>query len=541
MHRLPSGRIVESARPLSRSRLWDVQGDYFRRAGIQAWSSGEVPHTLTSGPLVARAYAQVVESFAADCAAGAFGPVEHAEPLYVVELGSGTGRLSFHFLRALESESVAPFRLVYVLTDMAESNLEFWRSHERLAPHFDSGRLDLALFDATRDAELRLERSGAVLRKGEVANPLVAIANYVFDVVPQDLFTAGDGELFEELVALVSEGPDLGVDEPDFLRRVWLATSREPVGDRHYGEADLDALLAELLRERGAGTPERFLFPAPALRCIRHLAELSDDRLLLLVGERPGGLPELADVPDDVRGEPAEAARPAAVLGLSVHGGSFSLPVDMDVIGRFAAARGGTMLLPSALPAGLLVSAVVVGASAGAPATVRRFSQAIDDGGPEDLFLLMRPGLGVGAGDLPLAVLLALLRVGGYDPYLFRALHPALATQLADAAPGGVLEATRSLRQVWERYYSLDGETDVAFGIAALLAPAGQWAEALEYLGHSRASLGPRPLVAFNAALCQALLGDRDAALASVAEALSLDPGLEQALVLRGELERRTR
>jgi hypothetical protein len=534
-----------------------VQGDYFRRSGVQAWSSGDVPHTLTSGPLVARAYAQVVEGFVADCANGRFGPVDPAEPLYVVELGSGTGRLSFHFLRALDVASVAPFHVVYILTDLAESNVDFWRSHPRLAPLFESGRLDLATFDATRDAELRLERAGVVLRPGDVANPVVAVANYLFDVIPQDLFAVERGRLFEELVALVATEPDLAPDAPDFLRRVWLATTRERVGEHHYGEADLDTLLHDLARLRGEeDAAERFLFPAPALRCVRHLGELSRDRLLLLVGERPGGLPEMnrdgdrrdqdgtireTPEPGEDGGVPSEAFRPAAVLGLSVHGGSFSLPVDLDAIGRFAGARGGTMLLPSALPAGLLIAAILLGATGRASSTAHRFALAVDDAGPEDLFLTMRPALGEGLDELPLAILLALLRVGGYDAYLFRTLHGALAKQLADAQPGGVEETVRTLDEVWERYYALDDETDVAFGIAALLAPAGRYAEALVYLARSRAIRGPQPLVAFNAALCHALLGDREAALVEVDEALSLEPGMDQALKLRAELDNEVR
>lgn len=59
-------------------------------------------------------------------------------------------------------------------------------------------------------------------------------------------------------------------------------------------------------------------------------------------------------------------------------------------------------------------------------------------------------------------------------------LHQGLARQLVDAEPAGVEETVRALGQVWERYYALDDETDVAFGIAALLAPAGRYAGALE-------------------------------------------------------------
>ena len=94
----------------------------------------------------------------------------------------------------------------------------------------------------------------------------------------------------------------------------------------------------------------------------------------------------------------------------------------------------------------------------------------------------------------------------------------------------------RCLRRVWECYYAIDGETDVAFGIAALLAPAGCYVEALEYLGISRATSGPKASVAYNAALCHMLLGDRAAALAELDEALTLEPEMEAARKLRDDL-----
>jgi len=537
-----SRSVFESAKVLSKSRLWSVQGEYFRKSGVQAWASGDVPHTLTSGPIVGRAYAQIVEGFVEDCRAGRFGRLDEGEPIYVVELGSGTGRLGFHFLRQLDEACILPFRVVYVLTDLAQSNVDFWRQHPKLAPYVDAGRLDFARFDATSDDEIRLEHSDAILTRTSVANPLVVVANYLFDVIPQDLYVRSDGQLFEELVAIV-EGEDaagsagqgsLDPTAPDFFARLWIETSRRPAAPGPYADADLDELLVEVAAEHGAGAADRFLFPATALRCLGRLADLANDRLLVLSGERPGSIPDMSPENDGTTG----AVRPSALLGLSVHGGSFSLPVDMGVIAMLAERRGGYMLMPSALPAGLLVTATMMGSGLEGVATAHRFRLAIDDLGPEDVFLAMRPALRTGLTEHPLAVLLALLRVGGYDPYLFRMMHAGLAAQLKNAEAAGIEEAARVFAQVWERYYAIDDETDVAFGIAALLAPAGRYADALGYLELSRASHGPRPLVAFNTALCRALLGDREGALEAVAEALDLDPDLAEAALLREQLVR---
>jgi hypothetical protein len=221
---------------------------------------------------------------------------------------------------------------------------------------------------------------------------------------------------------------------------------------------------------------------------------------------------------------------------MGVHGGSISLPVDLDILSRVVRRRGGELVLPEASPAGLLVGACIAGDGGRGRSTRRRFRLAIDEGGPEDLFLSLRAMLDRGVDDLPLSMALALLRVGGYDVFLFRQMHDRLAQVLPEADAAGKEEAARVMREVWERFYPIDDRTDLAFGIAALLAPAGRIAEALEFLGYSH-DREPTPLGSYNTALCHLLLADEHAAWDALDEALELDPGLEQALELRRKME----
>ncbi len=530
-----TGSVGEPLGPLSASLLWQAQGAYFERAGVTPWASGELPHAASTGPVLAAAYAQIVEGFLDDCAAGRFGPVDLAEPVHLVELGAGPGRLAFHFLRSLDT-SASPLRLVYVLTDLAQANLEFWRGHERLQPFFDDGRLELARFDATGDATLTLERSGRVLAPGTLANPMVAVANYLFDVIPQDLFVVEEGRLREELVAVVGDqGPD-DQAAPDFFQRVRLTTGPGPVGPDRYDHPDLNRLLAwRAAQEEGPG-PDRFLFPAPALRCLGHLAELAAGRLLLLTAERPDSV---ADIPPDAdAGDRPEGVRPRSLFAMAVHGSSFSCPVDLTVLDRFVEDRAGTMLLPAASPAGLLVAGFLTGDTGGAPATRHRFALAVDEGGPEDVHLTLRATLDRGTEGIPLALLLAMLRTGGYDPYLMSQLRPGLEQALPDATPAGAEEAVRAFRRVLDADFPLHRSTDVAFWIAMLLAPAGYHVGALEFLAESRDRRGPNPRTAYNTGLCLAYLGRTEEAMAALEEAVALDPGFDAAADLLDQVRR---
>jgi hypothetical protein len=54
---------LEAKRRLSQSLLWRLQRNYFEQHGIDAWSSGTVPHHITSSPFIADAYARVVIGF----------------------------------------------------------------------------------------------------------------------------------------------------------------------------------------------------------------------------------------------------------------------------------------------------------------------------------------------------------------------------------------------------------------------------------------------------------------------------------------------
>ena len=51
---------------------------------------------------------------------------------------------------------------------------------------------------------LRLRASGKVLEPGAIANPVVLVANYLFDSIPQDLFSVEDGEIFAVTVSSCS-------------------------------------------------------------------------------------------------------------------------------------------------------------------------------------------------------------------------------------------------------------------------------------------------------------------------------------------------
>src|SRR3954465_181106 len=121
----PVRRQIESRRPFASSMIWQLQHRYFAERGIEAWRQGEVPHYVTSNLTIANAYAEIVLALRRD--RDRLSPAEQShEPLTIVELGAGSGRFAFHFLKRLAAlcaeADVAPQSFRYVLTDVADAN-----------------------------------------------------------------------------------------------------------------------------------------------------------------------------------------------------------------------------------------------------------------------------------------------------------------------------------------------------------------------------------------------------------------------------------
>src|SRR5215207_6053264 len=144
---LVSGKVIlGDHQRLSESMLWQLQTRYFEHQGVNAWRSGTVPHYITSNPFIARAYAQVVCGYLRDCRAARL--IDESQPVYMVELGAGSGRFGFHFFKKL-AELLPHFALQHlpikiVLTDFAQQTIDYWTQHPVLRALVERGSLDFA-------------------------------------------------------------------------------------------------------------------------------------------------------------------------------------------------------------------------------------------------------------------------------------------------------------------------------------------------------------------------------------------------------------
>ena len=267
---------------LSQSPLWQAQRNYFIEQGIEAWRQNIVPSYVTTNPFIAHAYAELVLAYLEDYQVENTREVNTEQPFYILDLGAGSGKFAFHFLRHFLPEYSERFpdggKVCYVMADISKANIEFWQSNEQLQPFVAQGVLDFAQFDVCAEQSLRLRVSGRVLSSQTQQKPMAAIANYLFDSIPHDVFELKQGELFECLVTLHQRGKAVADGDEVKVESLDLKYHHQPCAEDCYPAAEWNQILRFYRENIEDGV---FLLPVGGLRCLENLHAISNEGDLL--------------------------------------------------------------------------------------------------------------------------------------------------------------------------------------------------------------------------------------------------------------------
>lgn len=507
---------LETQQRLSQSLLWQLQRDFFQSEGMGAWNSGKVPHYATSNPFIAKAYGKVATGFLRDYLAD----IEIGQPLYIVELGAGSGRFAYHFLKQFfeshGNSSLKEIPVKYIMTDFAEKNIEFWQNHPALRPFIEENLLDFARFDITRDNAIALLHSGEILNSKTLKNPLIVLANYFFDSIPQDLFSIHNGRLYETLLTITA--PE-NLSDRQLLENLKITyTDVEIESDRCYDDPAFNQVLKDY-QTRLKSTA--LLFPRAALDCLKNLRQLSRDRLLFLSGDKGYDREERLER----QGKPK----------LTFHHGAFSLMANYPAIARYVENEGGLSLLPQYRHRSIAICAFLFG-DRDYIETRHAYQNNIAQSSPDDFFTLKK-ALDPHFNTLKLEQILAYLRFSGWDHKLFFCCFDNLMIQVEDISVSLRQELYRAIANIWKMYYFIGEEKDLPFHFSMLLYKMGFYREAIAYLDRSLEFYGEDPGIFYNQAKCYRKLQARENALKTLDKALELYPQFEEAQMLKILLE----
>jgi tetratricopeptide (TPR) repeat protein len=521
--------VLETDVPLSQSLIWRLQRDFYAQRGLKAWTEDLVPSYITNNPFIAEIYSEIVAGFISDCinlSQQEAGPLSPENPLRILELGAGTGKFSYLFLRKLTTLLQArkmPSQMVrYSMADCSESLLAEWSSNRYLAEFVKAGILEFQLHRAEEDSASAATNSIVADPARQGPGPLVVIANYVFDSLPQDAFIIAGGEISEALVTThMSAAVSAGVPK---LGDLQLSFRNVPVPPGRYPNKSWNEILEHY---RGHLSGATVLFPSAALGLLQQLSQSSDGRMLVLAADK-----------GFVREEDLSLLQGPPQLEFHASSNCFSQTVNFDAITRYFYGLGGDWLLPQKHFSSLNICAFIARHKGDEfPATRQSYEQALAGFGPDDLFALMS-WLNAHLEEVSVVQALALLRLTRWDTTALLRLFPVIARQLRTVA-GERHDLRQAVLNTWANHYPVSpAENLLAFNCGVILLELRFFAEALPLFKASEQALGRTATTSYNLGLCALGLGRSPEALAYMAEACDLDPSFEPARNSRARLEK---
>ncbi len=513
--------ILSSHQRLSQSLLWDLQRQFFESAGVNAWRNEIVPQYITSNPHIAHAYARTIFGWLRDVADS----LDLSQPVYIVELGAGSGRLAYHLLKSFwgffEDSTLSHIPVQYVLTDFSQSTVDFWGTQSQLKPFVEDGKLDFARFDAESSTSLHLIQQDIELSADTLKNPVIFVANYFFDGLRKDVFRLNFGDMQESLVTLFA--PDSSdANDPAILDQLEIRYHYRATQPDYYTNADYNQLLDFYVDTLDM---THLVFPVGSLDCIGRLLEMTNQRFFMLTGDK--GYHHVYDLAS--RGEPT----------IKMHG-SFSMMVNYHAIAEYVRLCNGQFLGTDHHHASLDICGFIFGDSSDYPETRQAFKREIVGASPDDMYTL-KGAVDDQLTDLDIHQFLAFLRLNHWDSSTFLDYLPVLLDIAEDVSEQIRQEIFHATQSVWEMYYDIGEVDDLAGSLGQLLYGLDYPDDAIEYLQHSIQHKGKQAQTLYLIAQCYYEVDDLVQAQNYILQTLDLAPDMQTAKQLDTRIQQEIR
>gem|GEM_PF-2945133 len=447
---------------LSESGIFGKIKQYYKDVGKDAWKAYGVPNFVTTNSSIAHSYARVMLSMVQDWQKQNTS-ANNDEPIYIIELGAGSGRFAHyflhHFFKALDNTQISQ-KVVYVMSDISEANIGFWAQHQKFKPFVDAGQLDFSYLDLWEDDEVHLRQSGKVISKKSITTPIGLIANYVFDSVPVDLFSIKDGVLYEKQVRTKMDEKNKNVAAA--VDKAELSYRDIPCSLQYYGREDLDNILSAYV---AAGDDFHFSVPVGASTGLERLAKLTTGPIFALASDFGDTSLESAKTIDDQRGVSKEIA--------------FVVRVNFDGVGRFCKANGGAVLKSPHTYKSIATVGLLLGSQLSEFRGLEAaFEEYIVDFGPDDFYAMKHVADGEKENH-SFEHIMAILRLSKWDSMVFKIHFEALNEIAGRFSRPAKLSVRATLDKIEKLYFDSDPDSDILLQIANIKAKIGDYEESL--------------------------------------------------------------
>lgn len=503
----------------SASHLWRLMSEYYASNGVSAWTSYSVPFFITCNNYIGHKYALMIQEYMKN----------RDGPVWVVELGAGSGKLGFHILRALDDLN-ALTNVNYVMTDFAEKNIEFWMKHTAFSTFIERGVLDFAKFDIYNDSEFKTTK-GTIPSDANV----IFVANYIFDTLSADAFKIEGGKLKEARVSLCSRQDETNALDPAILQRMVVDWSFEDIDPETYYDKQKEPALHSVLNWyydhfKDSPIEANVIIPTTILNFLNRMV-----------------FKDIFVIAGDKSHTDAESCQFVGAPHIAVHH-SFSIMVNMHAIGIYASMRNGVAFHNPQADAGIKVSLFSLTSNELKPPPAdlsTRFKKTTDeldlvnvkkcyereicDFGPTD-FHVIHKGIITNKEITPDAAL-ALIKLSHWDTDTFFNVKEVIIDKILEMSRNLRQDVYYTLSKLWNYYYALNRDRDLAFDYGRLFFKTREYAKALDFYKYSNKTLGDHNVTLFNMALCHKELGDKKMAIDLLERSVKMDPSYERAKI----------
>ncbi len=509
-----TNRILQSGCVLRNSVLWELQRRYYAHNGPLAWK--KVPYNITSNMFIANQYAYWAAMALKDATDQGVLDVQH--PVYLLELGAGHGRFGAYFTQRLDvwlerMGMHSALKYVYVLSDSARGNVDFWKQHPYWKKRIEQGQADVTRFDVENQKTIFLEQSQKFL--DTLHNPLMVVSNYLFDTISHDVFMINKGQVWDCETVVSTEDDTFNEQAPASLDALKVSFSPHQKNSNPYENPVWNRVvhgLAEGIQE-GA-----MVFPCGSLKVLETLQALSPHGMFVFAADKGHASIE----PMKGGGFPNMAAH-----------GSFSWMVNFPALAAYVSALGGSAAVKQH-GGSFVLSAFAYGLPTGLwwQSVLKDVAHVF---GADDFFILKRD-IQKNTKNFKPDSLLAALRLSVYDPDQFVALSQAWIDQPQASfdIKTGLLEA---VKKVEEAFYAMPASKDCLIEIGRIYHMFEFFEEASRFYHQSIRHFGESWAIYFNLGLCAYALNNKTQALAYWKKAKEINPEEPSTLEYVGKLE----